>query len=111
MNLKIINRLHFFIARGKPEKKNKYEEQDMQGRHLIKKDKPKKLYDYYICDYCGAEIPIKVKWEDKTGGITKIPQTMSNMNQVINLALCSKCLNPVLKEFEYKDKNKYIGDL
>ncbi len=104
--MKIVTRLGFFKSRGKPIKNIKYEQKDEQGKHLTKKEKPKKLYDYYTCDYCGQEIKINEKWEEKSGGICKIPQTLSNMDTVLYLALCNKCVIPVQEEFEHRQKTK-----
>jgi len=69
-----------------------------EGRHLIKY-KDEKDYDYYICDYCGAEIRIKKKRHEMTGGIAIIPHTITRRGE-LKLALCSKCLKPALKELE-----------
>lgn len=104
--MKIVNRLSFFKSRGKPTKNIKYEQKNGLGNHLTKKEKPKKLYEYYVCDYCGEEIKIESKWENKTGGICKIPQTLSNIDTVLYLALCNKCVIPVEKEFEYKKEHQ-----
>lgn len=70
------------------------------GCHLTN-CKPKKLYDYYKCDYCGAEIRIKNKRHEMTGGIAIIPHTITRRGE-LKLALCSKCLKPALKELEGK---------
>lgn len=61
--------------------------------------KKKKEYDYYRCDYCGDEIKIKKDRQKMTGGIATIPHTVTRRSD-LTLALCNKCLNPVLKEFE-----------
>lgn len=104
---KIINNLSYFKARFKPKPSPKYEtKKEDIGNHLTKKEKPKKIYDYYICDYCREEIKVEDKWENKKGGIVKIPQTLSNLDGVIYLALCNKCVKPVIKEFEYRQKTK-----
>lgn len=93
----LINKLKWLETRNKPEKLTKYEE--IQGRHLTK-EKTKKLYDYYICDYCGKEIRIEEKWENQKGGIVKIPQSLSKCCSVVNLALHNDCLKLAVKEFE-----------
>jgi hypothetical protein len=98
--MKIKNKLNYFVAREKPIKQTKYENQDELGKHLTKMEKPKKLYDYYICDYCEEEIQIESKWGNKKGGIVEIPKSLSNLNTTIYLALCNKCINSVLKEFK-----------
>lgn len=61
--------------------------------------KRKKAYDYYKCDYCGAEIRIKEKRHEMTRGIAIIPHTITRRGE-LRLALCSKCLKPALKELE-----------
>lgn len=81
--------------RGLPEKKIKY-----QGtkNHLSFEEK-KKLYEYYTCDNCGAEIKIRKKWEQSEGGVILLP-TLLTKRRPITVAVCNKCLNSVLKEFE-----------
>lgn len=61
--------------------------------------KKEKLYKYYKCDYCGAEIIITKKRQEMTGGIATIPHTVTKRGE-LKLALCNKCLRPLLKEFE-----------
>lgn len=61
--------------------------------------KKKKEYDFYKCDYCGAEIEIKEKRHEMEGGIAIIPRTITGRGE-LKLALCSKCLKPALKELE-----------
>lgn len=69
-----------------------------EGSHLIKV-KTEKLYKYYKCDYCGNEIKIEKKKQDMNGGIVILPHTLTKRGE-LKLALCNKCLNPVLKKFE-----------
>lgn len=95
--MKIKNNV-FLKYRDKPEKHTKYKEIDDIAKHLIRTDK-KKLYDYYVCDYCGKEIKIVKRWEEKTGGLITLPDSLTN-GVTVTIALCNKCLNPVLKEFE-----------
>lgn len=66
--------------------------------HVIN-HKKEKLYDYYICDYCGEEIRILEKKYEMTGGVTTIPNTITKRGE-LKLALHNKCLKPALKEFE-----------
>lgn len=66
--------------------------------HLVKY-KPELDYEYYICDYCGQEIRVENKWENKTGGITQLPNSITNRGK-IKIAIHNKCLKPLLKEFE-----------
>lgn len=73
----------------------------MDGSPTVKSKKQKE-YDYYKCDYCGAEIKITEKRQEMTGGIAIIPHTVTGRGD-IKLALCNKCLNPILKEFENKE--------
>lgn len=89
----------WLISREKPEKMTKYEVIDPGAAHLVKTQK-KKLYEYYICDFCGAEIKIVPKWEEKTGGVIKLPTSLTQTVQEYRLALCNKCVRPVIKEFE-----------
>lgn len=84
--------------RAKPEKYTKYENDNNIATHLTK-NKPKKLYDYYKCDFCGQEIKITKKWEERTGGLITLPETLTRNMSVI-VALHNKCLKQTLKEFE-----------
>lgn len=86
------------IDRENPEKITKYKIIDVGATHLTKVQK-KKEYDYYICDYCGAEIKIADKWEDKTGGIITLPMSLTGIFRY-KLALCNKCVKLAIKEFE-----------
>ncbi len=61
--------------------------------------KKEKLYKYYKCDYCGDEIRIIDKRHEMTGGIVTMPHTVTKRGE-LKLALCNKCLKPVLKKFE-----------
>lgn len=69
-----------------------------EASHLVNY-KNEKEYEYYKCDYCGSEIKILSKRYEMTGGIITIPYTVTKRKD-INLALCNKCLKPVLKLFE-----------
>ena len=69
-----------------------------EGSHLVKVKK-EILYKYYKCDYCGDEIKIMSKKQDMSGGIVVLPQTLTKRGE-LKLAICNKCLNPLLKEFE-----------
>ena len=68
------------------------------GSHLIKV-KTERLYKYYKCDYCGNEIIIKDKRYEMTGGIVELPHTLTHRGD-IKLAVCNKCLKPLVKEIE-----------
>lgn len=91
----IKNNYNYFLTRGLPEKKIKYRD---KVNHLTYERK-EKLYEYFICDNCGCEIKIKNKWEHSAGGVILIPAIMTKKNP-ITIAVCNKCLNSVLKEFE-----------
>lgn len=69
-----------------------------EGKHLIKY-KDERDYDYYKCDYCGAEIKILNQKNKMTGGIVTLSRLVTKKNEM-QLALCNKCLKPVLKIFE-----------
>lgn len=84
--------------RCKPEKYTKYEKDTDIATHLTK-NKLKRLYDYYKCDFCGGEIKITKKWEERTGGLITLPDTLTK-NASIVVALHNKCLKQVIKEFE-----------
>ena len=62
-------------------------------------------YQYLRCDYCGDEIRLDVKQEDKTGGIVPFPHSYTKCGK-IELALCCKCLKSVIKEFEERNRNE-----
>lgn len=87
-------------GREKIPKNVKYKPKPQEGRHLVKY-KQEKDYEYYICDYCGAEIKILDKKTEMTGGTVIFPATLTQKDD-LRLALCNKCLKPVLKEFEDK---------
>lgn len=69
-----------------------------EGKHLIKY-KDEKDYDYYKCDYCGSEIRILKQKYKMAGGIVTLSRLITKKSE-IQLALCNKCLKPVLKIFE-----------
>lgn len=84
--------------REKVPKYTKYKEKPEAGKHLVKYPVIKE-YEYYICDYCKSEIIILKKKYEMTGGIAKFPAGVTGKEDV-ELALCNKCLNPLLREFE-----------
>lgn len=61
--------------------------------------KKTKMYDYYICDYCGDKIKLNIKKDERTGGIAIIPHSLTKCGE-IKLALCNKCLNKTIKDLE-----------
>lgn len=78
----------------------KWKSKPKEARHLVKY-KDEKDYDYYKCDYCNSEIKILkgVKKHEMLGGIVILPVTLTKRG-TIKLALCCKCLNPVVRLFE-----------
>lgn len=74
-----------------PEVYIKYEPGDGLGSHLVK-EKKKKIYEYYKCDYCGGEIEIKESNLEQTGGTVEF--------RGMKLALHNACLKNMLKEYE-----------
>lgn len=66
--------------------------------HLVKY-KQEIEYKYYLCDYCGEEIRITDKWENKTGGIAELPNSITNRGKV-KIAIHNKCLKELTKELE-----------
>lgn len=95
-------KIDYFRERTGPVKHIKYDEVIRYRKHNEPK---KKLYEYYVCDYCDQEIKVKDKNCEMTGGIVSIPKTLTKCGN-LTLALCNKCLNKVIKEFE--DINKHI---
>ncbi len=73
-----------------------------QGSHLVK-TKTEVLYKYYKCDYCGDEIVITENKAEMTGGILVLPHIMTRRGDML-LALCNKCLNPLLEELQRETK-------
>lgn len=70
------------------------------GSQVInEKIKIKLLYEYYICDYCGAEIKIIKDRRNAVGGLAVLPASLTK-RRAIEVALCNKCLNPVIEFFE-----------
>lgn len=90
---------NYIRNREKPEKRTKHKIINSGAAHLTKTEK-KKLYDYYICDFCGDEIKIGGKWEEKTGEIVTLPPSLTHEIVTYKLALCNKCVKSVIKEFE-----------
>lgn len=59
--------------------------------------KRQKLYDYYVCDYCGAEI--NVEQEEIKGGIVVLPHSLTKCGK-LKAVLHNKCLNKAIEEIE-----------
>ena len=81
--------------RKKIETHTKYAESE---RSYIMQRKQEKLYDYYICDYCGEEIKILDKHLDMDGGIATFPMSLTKREK-IKVALHNRCLRLAIAEF------------
>lgn len=92
-NKKIANR-YFELANRKSICVNVKYTDDGETNHLTRVKK-KVLYKYRNCDYCGDEIIVN----SKNDGIVTLPGTLTKRNK-LKLALCDKCIRPVIKEFE-----------
>lgn len=69
-----------------------------KGNNVVNSEKTK-MYDYYICDYCGNKIRLDIKKTERSGGLATIPHSLTKCGE-LKLALCNKCLKPALKIFE-----------
>lgn len=87
----IKEKLAEIYKRGKPIKYQSYATND-RGRKI-------KEYDYLICDRCGDKIPLIKPKQLRKGGTVTLSYVITKY-RTIELALCSKCINPTLKEFE-----------
>lgn len=67
---------------------------DGERNHLTNVNR-KVLYKYRNCDYCGNEIIVN----SRNDGIVTLPSTLTKKNK-LKLALCDKCIKPVVAEFE-----------
>ena len=99
----IVEQIDKYKNREKIQKYTKEIKEDTKSNIL--KAKVIEKYQYLICDYCGDEIRLDKKEYERTGG-TKVFQHSFTKSGKIELALCNKCLNPVIKEFEEKNKEK-----
>lgn len=77
--------------RGKVPKYTEYTTDDRSRR--------KKAYDYFICDYCGERIILSEPKNTRAGGTAKISYILTK-DETVEVALCNKCVNPALNEFE-----------
>ena len=77
----------------------KYKKEQKNSNSYLVNSKPKKIYEYYICDYCNDEIRLDTKKHERSGGIVSIPQSLTKRGKIV-LALHNKCLNKVIKEFQ-----------
>lgn len=71
----------------------------------ILKAKVLERYQYLKCDYCGDEIRLDIKFQERTGGTKVFSHSFTKCGK-IELVLCNKCLKPVIKEFEEKNNEK-----
>lgn len=87
--------------RNKVIKKQKYSETKRQLNSYVTNEKTisKLEYEYYNCDYCGDEIKILKKTSEMTGNTVILPASLTKI-RAIEVALCNKCLKPVIAEFE-----------
>lgn len=99
--------LQKFCGRTKVPIYTKYKVQDSSN---VINCKRKKEYDYFICDFCGNEIEIKKKQEEMVGGIDVLPYSLTGMHN-LKIALCNKCVKPLLKELEKIKMESDTSDL
>ena len=97
-----IANFDYFCRRNKIPRYIKYKPVPEEGRHLIKYRKEKD-YEYYICDYCGAEIKILENRLQMTGGIDVLPHTITRRGEV-KLVTCNKCLLHVVEELDNMER-------
>lgn len=96
----IKEKLKTLETRDKVYKNIKYKEDETKNHLSKSKIKPEIDYEYYICDYCGEEIILKNKKDERDGGTVKMPTSLTKTMSVIELALHDRCLNKVLNELE-----------
>lgn len=73
--------------------------QYLEEKNNVVKRRTQKLYDYYICDYCGSEIRLDIKQTERRGGIVVLPNSLTKCGE-LKVALCNKCVKEVLKQLE-----------
>lgn len=99
----IVEQINKFKNRDKIQKYTKVIKEDTKSNAL--KAKVIEKYQYLKCDYCGDEIRLDTKRENRTGGTKVFPHSFTKCGKV-ELTLCNKCLKPVIKEFEEKNNEK-----
>lgn len=99
----IVEQIDKYKNREKIQKYTKVIKENIKSNIL--KAKVIEKYKYLICDYCGDEIRLDLKQEDRKGGIVPFPHSYTKCGK-LELALCCKCLKAVIKEFEEKNKEK-----
>ena len=93
---KIKNRIDELQERKEIIKHTKTKKENQQSNVVA--TRITKLYEYYKCDYCGDEIKLNVKQQERSGGIVNLPHSLTKRGK-LTLVLCNKCLNSVIKEF------------
>ena len=73
--------------------------QYLEEKNNVVKRRTQKLYDYYICDYCGSEIRLDIKQTERRGGRAVLPNSLTKCGE-LKVALCNKCVKEVLKQLE-----------
>lgn len=94
----IIENISKFKYRDKISKETKKIKENT-GNNTVKA-KIIEEYKYYICDYCGKEIRLDKKQEEREGGLCHLPTSLTRTAYQVSLALHNKCLKSVIKEFE-----------
>lgn len=97
MEIGIKNKVSSWAERAEILKRTKLKPKPA-GSHLVKY-KDEIDYKYYICDYCGEEIRIEKKWEQKEGGILELPHSLTNRGKV-KVVVHNRCLKRLIKELE-----------
>lgn len=69
-----------------------YSEKDYRGKQKV-------LYKYLKCDRCGDEIRLVGPKMLRTGGIVELSYVITR-DTTIQVALCTKCINPAIAEFD-----------
>ena len=99
----IVEQINKFKNRDKIQKYTKIIKEDTKSNVL--KAKVIEKYQYLKCDYCGNEIRLDKKEYERTGGTKVFSHSFTKCGK-IELALCNKCLKPVIKELEERNKNE-----
>lgn len=73
--------------------------QYLEAKNNVTKRRVEKVYDYYVCDYCGDEIKLDVKQTERNGGVALLPNSLTKCGE-IKVALCNKCIKGVIKQLE-----------
>lgn len=92
MNIKLNKRKLQILAKRKKPEIYKKEKVDSFGKKSVE-------YKYMKCDYCGDEIKLVGKKEERTGGTMKLSYIITHC-ETVEIAACNKCVKPILQEFE-----------